>query len=159
MKAKAKLSEDRKYRYWLLRVWDETLPIMAIIGVNPSIADETKDDPTIRKDIGFASRLSFGGILKLNIAAFRATDPKKCRDAKAPIGIFNDVRNLRATVDRFKAKKVVAAWGNNGNYFPNECRLIIEGFPELWCWGRTKNGSPRHTARLPYTTPLEKFGR
>ena len=157
MRTEAFLSEDRKYRYWLLRVWNDALPILAVIGVNPSTADEKENDPTIRKDIGFASRLGFGGILKLNVAAFRATDPIDCKRAYAPIGFFNDATNLVAAVEHFKATKVVAAWGKNGNHFSNECKKITETFPELWCFGKNGDGTPRHTLMLPYTTKLERF--
>lgn len=48
IKSDAFFSPCRKYRYWLLRIWDETLPLMANIGANPSTADENVDDPTIR---------------------------------------------------------------------------------------------------------------
>ena len=63
MLKKAYLDENRVYRYWLLRRWDETKPMLGIIGVNPSTADEEIDDQTIRKDIGFCKRLGFGGFV------------------------------------------------------------------------------------------------
>lgn len=157
MRTQANLDTERIYRYWLLRVWDESLPVMAIIGVNPSTADETADDPTIRKGIGFATRLGHGGLLMLNIAAYRATDPRKCKAAYAPIGFFNDASNLLHYVEHFNATKVVAAWGKNGSHFPYECRRIAETFPELWCWGRNSDGTPRHPLMLSYSTELERF--
>lgn len=86
MQTKAYLSECRQYRYWLTRIWNHALPMLAVIGVNPSTADEVENDPTIRKCMGFAERLGFGGLLMINVAAYRATDPKKCRDAADPIG-------------------------------------------------------------------------
>ena len=49
MKKNAILSDDRKYRYVLSRNWDETKPTVLFIGLNPSIADESEDDPTIRR--------------------------------------------------------------------------------------------------------------
>jgi hypothetical protein len=42
MRSDAYLSDDRKYRYWLLRVWDDSLPINCTCGVNPSTADERR---------------------------------------------------------------------------------------------------------------------
>jgi hypothetical protein len=33
MKTSAYISEDRRYRYWLLREWDASLPILAVFGV------------------------------------------------------------------------------------------------------------------------------
>jgi hypothetical protein len=157
MKTEAFLSEDRRYRYWLLRVWDDSLPICGSIGVNPSTADERENDPTIRKDIGFAERLSFGGLLKLNVGAGRSTDPKKWRKMADPIGPWNSALHLRGYVDSFKPTQLIAAWGRNGNYFIGQCNAIKREFPELWCFGKNPDGSPRHTLMLPYSTPLESF--
>ena len=50
----AKLSDDKLYRYSLWRIWDDKKPYVLFIGLNPSTADETEDDPTIRRCIGFA---------------------------------------------------------------------------------------------------------
>ena len=54
MECSAVFSQDRKYRYVLTRVWDKNKPMLVFVGLNPSIADETKDDPTIKKCIKFA---------------------------------------------------------------------------------------------------------
>jgi hypothetical protein len=151
------LSEDRSFRWWLTRVWDQNLPLLAVIGVNPSTADERKDDPTIRKDMGFARRLGYGGVLKLNVGAFRSTDPELWRRAPDPIGPLNTAAHLRGYVDEFGVKRVVAAWGKNGNYAPDQCAAIRAAFPELWCWGRNGDGTPRHTLMLPYSTELEPY--
>jgi hypothetical protein len=155
MKTEAYISADRKYRYWLLRVWDSTLPVQASIGVNPSTADERMDDPTIRKDMGFARRLGFGGLLKLNVGAYRATDPKKWRKVFDPIGPENSAQHLVGYVKQFNATQVFAAWGKNGNYFVGRCEAIIEAFPDLRCFGHNSDGTPRHTLMLPYSTPVE----
>lgn len=64
------------YRYELRRTWESSLPILVTIGLNPSTADGYGDDPTIRKEIGFASRWGYGGIVKVNMFAFRSTDPR-----------------------------------------------------------------------------------
>lgn len=157
MRTEAYFSPDRIYRYWLLRVWDERLPLVASIGVNPSTADERLNDPTIRKDIGFASRLGFGGLLKLNVGAYRATDPRKWRKAADPIGDLNSARHLAEYIDQFNVGTAIAAWGKNGNYFIGRCEAIAREIPDLYCFGRNDDGSPRHTLMLPYSTPLEKF--
>lgn len=157
MKSEAHFSPDRAYRYWLLRVWDDRLPVVANIGVNPSTADERLNDPTVRKDIGFAARLGYGGLLKLNVGAFRATDPRKWRKAVDPIGRFNTAEHLRSYMAEFKTEKAIAAWGKNGMYFVGRCEAIAREIPELYCFGRNSDGSPRHTLMLPYSTPLERF--
>ena len=54
----AKFSKDRIYRYALWRIWDDTLPKLLFIGLNPSTADETNDDPTMRRCIRFSKDLA-----------------------------------------------------------------------------------------------------
>lgn len=158
MKSSAKLSPDRKYRYWLLRVWDESKPILAVICANPSKADETVNDPTVRKIIGFGTRLGFGGILIVNVAAFRATRPQDCYNALEPIGAENTVEYLHAYFLEHKVERIVAAWGNVGARFDTHCKAIKSQIPNLWCWGTNDNGSPRHPLMLPYDTAMEKLG-
>jgi hypothetical protein len=68
------ISEDNQYRYQLLRVWDETLPRILFIMMNPSTADATKDDPIIRRVISFAKSWGYGGVYVGNLFAFRSTD-------------------------------------------------------------------------------------
>ena len=59
--------------------------------LNPSTADETDDDPTIRRCIEFAKRDGYGGIHVVNLFAIRATDPKELWNFLDPIGLENDV--------------------------------------------------------------------
>ena len=62
IKKSATFSECRKYRYSLWRVWDESLPFVLFIGLNPSTADEIEDDPTIRRCINFTKEWGYGGM-------------------------------------------------------------------------------------------------
>lgn len=156
-RTEAYLSDDRKFRYWLLRVWDESLPVMANIGCNPSTADEREDDPTIRKDMGFARRTGFGGLLKLNVGAYRATNPKVWLDARDPIGPENSVAHLLEYLAKFDAKQVVAAWGRCIGRYANRGETVAANIPGIMCYGRNSDRTPRHTLMLPYTTQLEKF--
>lgn len=55
----AELSEDREYRYRLWRQWDAQKPTLAFIMLNPSTADESEDDPTIRRCLGYAEDFEF----------------------------------------------------------------------------------------------------
>ena len=157
MKSEARLSADRMYRYWLLRVWEGRKPILGVICANPSKADETTNDPTVRKVIGFAMRLGYGGVLIVNVAAFRATRPKDCYDALEPIGAENTVEWLHAYFLEHRVERVIAAWGNVGAHFEEYCKAIKSRIPNLWCFGRNGNGSPRHPLMLGYDTALERF--
>lgn len=83
-------SDCRKYRFALWRVWDDSLPRVMFIGLNPSTADESDDDPTLIRCIRYAKSWGYGGICMANLFAFRATDPKVMLSAKDPVGADND---------------------------------------------------------------------
>lgn len=156
----AYLSDDRMFRYWLLRIWNGALPLFAVIGTNPSTADEKKDDPTIRKTIGFGARLGYGGVLMLNVGAFRATDPKQWKAAADPFGLGNSVECLQAYLIKFSPRVVVAAWGKPCTASPRGVRradLIKANIVGMQCWGKNGDGSPRHPLMLAYSTVLEPF--
>lgn len=160
MRTGAYLSVDRRYRYWLIRVWDDALPLLCVIGVNPSTADEKDNDPTIRKTIGFATRLGFGGVLMLNVGAYRATDPRDWKRADDPFGEANTVSDLVYYIEKFGATRVVAAWGKNCSTHPGLARAkaIEAGIPDLQCWGKNGDGTPKHPLMLAYSTELVPFG-
>jgi hypothetical protein len=153
----AYFSADRKYRYWLLRVWDESKPLVAYISKNPSTADERDNDPTVRKGIGFGLRWGYGGGLWLNVGAFRATDPRKFANSAEPIGTENTVEYLHQYLSKFQPEKVVAAWGNMHPRFKARCATIRSQIPNLWCFGFTFSGEPKHPLMLAYDTPLQRF--
>ena len=86
MEKGARFSESRTHRYALWRIWEKGAPMVMFVGLNPSTADETQDDPTIRRCIDFAKRWGYGGLYMLNIFAFRATNPKDMKAAADPVG-------------------------------------------------------------------------
>jgi hypothetical protein len=159
MKCDAYFSPDRKYRYWLVRIWDDSLPIMANWGSNPSTADERENDPTIRKDMGFGERTGHGGLLKMNVGAFRATKPRDWYNAADPFGPENTIQDMHTYCEMFEAKTFLAAWGRCIGRFAARGDLIAQEFPEMQCLGRTADGTPRHTLMLPYSTQLEPLVR
>ena len=90
IKSDASFSKDRIHRYTLYRVWNEELPKVLFIGLNPSTATETKNDPTIRRCMGYAKDWGYGSYIMGNIFAFRSTDPKNLRKTHDPIGSETD---------------------------------------------------------------------
>ena len=76
MRKGAIISKDKKHRYRLWRIWDDSLPKALFIMLNPSTADVMLDDPTIRRCIGFAKSWGYGGIYVGNIFSLRSSNPK-----------------------------------------------------------------------------------
>ena len=142
----AAFSRDRRYRYRLWRRWDRSRPSIAFCMLNPSTADARRDDPTIRRCIGFARSWGYGGIEVVNIFALRATDPRDLRSARDPVGPRNDAFMLRAAAE----SPVVIAWGVHGALRDRE-RAALELFgarSRLLALGRTRSGAPRHPLYL-----------
>lgn len=144
MKKSAVLSNCRNYRYELWRVWDETKPHAMFIGLNPSTADETEDDPTIRRCISFAKSWGYGGLCMVNLFAFRATQPVDMIKAADPIGEKNDATLVRLSKS---AGVIVAAWGNNGT-FMNRSTEVKERLPNISALKINKSGEPAHPLYL-----------
>lgn len=152
----ARFSEDRVYRYELNRSWDLSLPTLAFCMLNPSDAGEDRDDPTVKKCVGFAQRNEFGSILVVNAYAYVATDPKDLLAARAAgvdiVGPENDEMLHSAFADPWT--RTVLAWGANLRADRLAEIGLIPGVEWARCLGVTKSGMPRHPLMLPYDTPL-----
>ena len=107
----ADFSDCGRYRYKLWRLWDDTRPEVMFIMLNPSTADATADDPTIRRCIGFARAWGYGGVRVGNLFAWRTPYPQALRSALDPIGRHNDSALCELAEG---AALVVAAWGVHG---------------------------------------------
>lgn len=155
--AGASFSEDRRYRYLLVRRWNPSLPDATFIMLNPSTADEHDDDPTIRKCIGFAKRWGCGGIKVVNLYAYRATQPRDCFAASDPTGGAEaDAAIIHAAGSAAALGwPLVAAWGANEKGARAAEVLAWAAMRHAQCLGFTRSGQPRHPLMLSYATPLE----
>jgi hypothetical protein len=147
----AVFSDDRVYRYRLTRVWSYGGQMLNVIGLNPSTADETVDDPTIRRCIAFAKSWGYIGLSMTNLCAFRATKPVDLWKAAEPAGPDNDTW-LRQEAEA--AGMVLAAWGANimaHDAGIRTVRYVLRGIP-LRCLGLTQSGAPRHPLYVPKVT-------
>ena len=142
----AAFSRDRRYRYRLWRRWDRSRPAIAFCMLNPSTADARRDDPTIRRCIGFARDWGYGGIEVVNIFALRATDPRALRSARDPVGPRNDAFMRQAAA----RSPVVIAWGVHGALRGRGATALRLFGPRtrLLALGRTRSGAPRHPLYL-----------
>ena len=144
-------SPCRTYRYTLWREWIGGDGYAMFVGLNPSTADETQDDPTIRRCIAFAKAWGYAGLCMTNLFAFRATDPKDMKAAADPVGPENDYHLLRLWAD---AGVVVAAWGANGTHRGRDAE-VAKMLRPLHCLALTKDGHPGHPLYLRKTlTPV-----
>lgn len=135
------------YRYELRRNWDFGKPLLVVCMLNPSTADAEKNDMTITTLVQFAKLWGYGGILVVNLCAFRASKPKDMWSAKDPTGPDNH-DYLRAAL-RYASEnggRALAAWGAVQNMAANFLREAEIWQVELVCLGTTQDGSPKHPA-------------
>ena len=156
------LSPCRQYRYVLWREWDKTnASYVLFVGLNPSTADETEDDPTIRRCMNYAKRWGYGALCMVNLFAYRATDPDAMKAHPQPVGTENDywIRKMAR-----EAGVVVAAWGVHGTHAHRDEIVKRLLGPKLTYLRKTKAGHPRHPLYLKkslkpsaFVTSTKKF--
>lgn len=135
-----------RYRYSLSRLWEPTGPRAVFIMLNPSTACASRNDPTIRRCIGFARSWGFGALDVGNLFAWKATDPATLREAHDPVGPDNDAALLDMT---HRADLIVVAWGTHPAAVHRASYVIENLLPaRLHCLGKTQDGAPRHPLYL-----------
>jgi len=140
MKTTTLFSKDKKYRFLLKYKWSDE-PDMMFISLNPAMS-EGKPDRTNLRGIHFAKREGCGGVVFCNVYAFRTSDPKKIQKGQEAMNMKVIKREAR------KARIVVASWGNYGENID---------LKKLYCFGKTKQGQPRHILYLPNNAKLIPF--
>lgn len=146
-----------RHRYTLTRTWGTNPDPFVVIGLNPSTADASQDDPTIRRCIDFADQMGFGEYVMLNAHSFRATDPKVMRANYDPADDAANDAWIWAELTR--VPWAVCAWSDLVT--PERTKAILGLFAQARCeprvFGLTKRGNPRHALYLPRTARPVKW--
>ncbi len=159
-KGEAVFSVCGRYRYSLSRRVSLTInSVCLFIMLNPSMADASVDDPTVRRCIRFARRWNHGELRIVNLFGLIATDPRQLESSDDPVGPDNDA----ALVDALSAADtVVAAWGSRGE-LEQRSRQVLGLIDRLgirvWHLGVNKTGEPRHPLYVPSRTQPAPFIR
>lgn len=173
-------SDDRRFRYTLWREFQTEFlfdggnkmkpGFVMFIGLNPSTANETEDDPTIRRCIRFSKKWGYGAYCMTNLFAFCTAYPKVLTQFGHPIGEpgfykteygdFGNRNDYWLHLIGKEAGLIIAAWGA----FPqaigraNYVQAMLAG--KLFCLGKNADGSPKHPLYLradskpiPYNEP------
>lgn len=175
----ALFSADGRHRYMLERQVAHQLEPkgrrLVACGLNPSTADAFKNDPTVRREIGFAAMWGCSIFVKVNAYAWRDTRPADMWNAsdreyiktgssweanRLIVGEANDTA-IRTALTMLKRDGgiALAAWGAHAK--PDRVRELVKIAHEVgvqWmCFGTNKGGSPRHPLYVPNATPLEPW--
>lgn len=148
MQRSAIISPCQRYRYTLEREWAPELPGVLFVALNPSTADGTCDDPTIRRCIGFAKSWGFGKLVVANLFALRSSRPVMLSRDADPIGPQNDwwLTELSTRYDL-----TVAAWGVHGT-LKQRAAEVLPKLRNVHHLGLTNAGHPRHPLYLSKAT-------
>jgi hypothetical protein len=139
---------------WRYLLWRFAVPrgrVLAMGLLNPSKADDARDDATIARCRALARRQGGGNLLVWNLFALCATDPAELRRAGDPVGCDND----SAIALAFElASETILAWGNHGGLLGRDAEVLApcaaSGVP-VRILGLTGQGRPRHPLYLPRT--------
>lgn len=147
----ADLSPCGVYRYDLWREWAGGVGTCCFVMLNPSTADGTIDDPTIRRCVRFARDWGHRRLEVRNLYPLRATDPSGLLAHPEPAGGVTGAIHLLTSL---AAGRVIVGWGAYA--FPDRLAakhrhrvrfLFYEANAKgvaLECLGTTAEGHPRH---------------
>ena len=154
----------KDYRYTLERTVNPLVERSLLwVMLNPSTADATQDDPTIRRVMRFTADHGYGSLLVLNLWPLRATDPKVMRralvdgtiDAEA-VSRNNDLLGRHF----FERDEFVAAWGANAwaEDRAEDVLALARGYDcQAMALEVTDKGFPRHPLMLPASARLRPY--
>lgn len=153
------LSDCGLYRYTLTREIDTpdhlVLGPLLFIMLNPSKADATIDDNTIKSCMRFARRECADVMTVVNLFGLRSTDPKFLYGHPDPIGPDND-NHVASEIMRHDKSRIIAAWGRE-KIAQEKGALLRAAYGPFMCLGQNQDGSPHHPLYLPTITPLHEI--
>lgn len=158
----ATFSDDGVYCYRSSYKWDQDLPALCFVMMNPALSgSEPGKDATIKRCIKFAKREGFGSIIVVNLYAMRSTNPNRLLTADDPEG----PENVRVMAECLTpGRRVVAAWGGDNAMIGlpvSDAKTVLIKWARqgntLYCLGLTKQGDPRHPLRVPASQAFEVF--
>ncbi|WP_375590169.1 DUF1643 domain-containing protein [Hoeflea alexandrii] len=153
----------RTHRQKLWRIWDATKPLLIMLCMNPSKADENDNDPTVERGERRARMLGYGGIVMLNMQDVIETDSRKLDQMESgyrctAANVDHLVEALDLAADR-KAD-ILCGWGKPGQKYGPVAWLSTQANRRkvtLFCLKKNKDGSPVHPLYQPYSKEFEWF--
>ena len=162
----AVFSKDKRFRFLLWRIWDESKPLLHWCMLNPSSADQNESDPTLTKCCSFAKKWKMGGVILTNLFPAIATYPVellKMDDRRGPMAYMEggidgpDYVNKKYLL--FAAQNsdlTIVGWGNNVQRLNclrviEETVYVLNKVRPVKCIRKTKMGHPSHPLYIPLT--------
>ncbi len=128
---------------------------LLFVGLNPSLADAGRDDPTLRRLQGFARNWGYHQLVVLNLFGRISPSPTALRRCGDPVGQHSDSVLTRwfETWSSSPACDLWLGWGESGSLHCRDQQVLmmlatalalrLQGAPPLVI-GTTRSGQPRH---------------
>ncbi len=170
--SQAKFNSSGQYRWSLQRRISRSSRKIIFIGLNPSNADVSRDDATLRRITGFCRCWGYGILVVANLFARVSTTPQFLKRCNEPIGQCNDKELLGFFLKWSKSPlwDIWLGWGANGSLFNRNVEVMslmksfwdkrTSEFPKAsgpLTLGVTLNGHPCHPLYLPTSSVLKPF--
>ena len=171
--ADAAFSPCGRYRWMLHRPTLSPPPgdpfkVLLFVGLNPSLADAGRDDPTLRRLLGFARDWGYHQLVVLNLFGRISPSPTALRRCIDPIGPDSDrvLTSWFARWSRSPACDLWLGWGASGSLHRRDQQVVKmlaralavrrQGRPPLVI-GTTRSGQPRHPLYVAAGSPLSPW--
>jgi hypothetical protein len=157
----AVISDCKKYRYLLRRSWDHIKPRFLIVMLNPSTADDEKDDATIRSCTRLCSALGAGSYEVVNLFAFRATNPKELyMEYVEDLDIIGPKNDISIEAALMRCDLPLIGWGAHAlaeERGKTVTSMIRHYRPAVFCLGANKDKSPKHPLYIKSDVSLQVY--
>ncbi|PID60018.1 MAG: hypothetical protein CSB44_11960 [Gammaproteobacteria bacterium] len=156
-RGRAEFSPCSNYRYLLERRFVPRARrenTVLFIGLNPSTADATSNDPTIHRCTRFAHDWGFDRLFVGNLFAWRSPWPEALFAADEPVGDANDEWLSRMAR---RSRVIVACWGRHGRRFERDEAVISLLHRRLMCLAINADGTPAHPLYQPANRELRPY--
>lgn len=161
VKGDAVFSADGRYRPLMRRWLGDAFPdrYLLFIGMNPSTADASVNDPTCAREWSFTQREGFAAMVKANVGDYRATHPKMLLEPGVVASSPDNLPAIRQAAAG--AARVIVCHGKLNKALVPAGQALVQTLHEdghdLWCFGTNADGSPKHPLYLKGDTPLVRW--
>lgn len=156
-KVEVLFDETKRHRYLLTCSWGQGDGTVTFVMLNPSIGDEERCNPTMKRCVDFARDWGYGGMHVVNLFSYISVKPTGLLETEDPVGKDNDAHILQVAQ---QSDLVVFAWGAKYGDIggrDQEVAALLSDIP-LHCIGKTKQGHPRHPLYLKKDLKPVVFG-
>ena len=148
-------SDDWQHRYILWRLWSQSRPLMGQVGLNPSTANSTHNDPTIKRSMLRAKYAGYGGLVMVNLYSFVSTDPKQLLENDNSLNKMTDLY-ISAMVHLTAIQ--LCMWGS---FKAAKLRAdkVYDLLESPYCLDLNKDGEPKHSLYVAYDVEMKEYKR